>query len=510
VTNYVQLRSGVVMTERDYRAFAEAGGRPELREIATTGAGRDITRGYVFEQGLLETQDDILRAQGGNLRVYEELLRDDQVGSTFHQRRRAVVAREWDVQPGGERRADKRAADALREMLDHIRFDQVTDKMLYGVYYGYGVAECLWARDGAQVMLDQVRVRKPRRFAFGPDHKPRLLTVTAPLGEPLPERKFWHFQTGADNDDEPYGLGLAHWLYWPVFFKRNGVKLWLIFLEKFGQPTALGKFEPSATADERSRLLAALSAIQTDAGIIIPKGMEVELIEAARSGTADYTMLYDRMNAAIAKVVLGQTASTEGTPGRLGNDDLQGDVRLDLVKADADLVCDSFNRGPARWLTDWNFPGAAYPKVWRDVEEPEDLNSRAERDAKLYTMGFKPTLQEITTTYGGEWVETRPAPPAEDGAPAPGTAPAFAEGDAAAADATEAQLAQLQRTGDAAVAAWVEQIRAVVDEADSLEELRDRLLELHPKMDPARFAEAMGDALAAAHLAGRYDLLNRA
>ena len=38
-------------------------------------------------------------------------------------------------------------------------------------------------------------------------------------------------------------------------------------------------------------------------------------------------------------------------PGRLGNDDLQADVRLDLVKADADLICESFNQGPARWLT---------------------------------------------------------------------------------------------------------------------------------------------------------------
>ncbi|RMG51178.1 MAG: DUF935 family protein, partial [Gammaproteobacteria bacterium] len=54
---------------------------------------------------------------------------------------------------------------------------------------------------------------------------------------------------------------------------------------------------------------------------------------------------------------------------------------------------------------------------------------------------------------------------------------------------------------------WVEQIRELVMQVDSLEELRDRLIELYPDLDPSGFAQVMGDALAAAHLAGRYDIL---
>ncbi|MCO1337150.1 DUF935 domain-containing protein, partial [Microbulbifer sp. OS29] len=114
--------------------------------------------------------------------------------------------------------------------------------------------------------------------------------------------------------------------------------------------------------------------------------MAIELLEAARSGTADYVSLYDRMDAAIAKVCVGQTASSQGTPGRLGNDELQSDVRLDLVKADADLVCESFNRSIARWLTEWNYPGAQVPRVYRKVEPPEDLNQTADRDKKIVDM----------------------------------------------------------------------------------------------------------------------------
>lgn len=479
--------------------------RPEMREIATTLDGRDITRGYVDPLALAQPQDTVLLTRGGgDYNTYKELLRDDQVAATFHQRRLAVVSREWEALPGGERRQDKAAAEFLREQLEHIRWDAVTDKMLYGVFYGHAVAECLWARDGQRVVLDAVKVRDRKRFGFDNRGNLRLLTMAKPDGELLPERKFWAFQTGADHDDEPYGLGLAHWLYWPVFFKRNGIKFWLIFMEKFGQPTATGKFPQNATQTEKQRLLAALRAIHTDSGVILPEEMEIDLIEAARSGTADYAALCDRMDRAIAKVVLGQVASTEGTPGRLGNDELQQDVRLDLVKADADLVCDSFNRSVARWLTEWNYPNAAPPRVWRKVEDDEDLGRLAEREKIIFDMGFRPTLRHIQDTYGGEWEERQATVPPTD-------APAFAEGGAKpAADAVDAQLEQLQQAGDAAVEQWVEQIRALVDEAQSLEELRDRLLELYPKMDPARFAEAMGDALAAAHLAGRYDILNGA
>ena len=53
----------------------------------------------------------------------------------------------------------------------------------------------------------------------------------------MPDRKFWTISTGAEHSDEPYGVGLARSLYWPVWFKRNNVQFWLIFLEKFGMPT---------------------------------------------------------------------------------------------------------------------------------------------------------------------------------------------------------------------------------------------------------------------------------
>lgn len=375
---------------------------PLFREVAVSGDGRDITRDFGGLMNALLPQDSVLRDRGGDYTLYEDVLRDDQVASTFQQRRMAVTSAEWGVRPGGPDRESRMAADLLLDTLNRIGWDNVTDKMLYGIFYGFAVAECLWGRDGRFVTLEALRVRKQRRFTFDPLGRPMLVTPGESNGLALPERKFWHFHAGADNDDDPYGLGLAHWLYWPVFFKRNGLKLWLIFMDKFGMPTAMGSYPANATDEEKRRLLAALRAIQTDSGIIVPEGMKVELIESSRGGQVSYESFIDRMNAAIAKVTLSQTLTTDAGGGQY-RADVHKHVRNEVVKADADLISDSFNRSVGAWLTAWNFPTAHPPKVWRRVSEDQDQRPIAERDRMLFGMGLRPSAAYIRATYGEGW-----------------------------------------------------------------------------------------------------------
>lgn len=480
--------------------------KPDFNQIATTGDGRDITRGYLDPNLLQQPLDGVLQLRGGgDYLIYRDLLRDDQIGSTFQQRRLAVISKEWGVDPGGERPLDQQAADFIREQLHSLGWDRITDRMLFGVFYGYAVAECIWQRQGNRIGLADIKVRERRRFGFDGEGRLRLKTMHNPQGELLPERKFWAFSTGADNDDEPYGLGLAHWLYWPAFFKKADLKYWLVFLERFGQPTLKGEYPTSASKEEQDKLLAAMGATITDSGIIHPQGMSISLLEAARSGTADYAALYAKMDEAIAKVVLGQTASSQGTPGRLGNDELQGDVRQDLIKADADLVCESFNRSVVRWLIDWNFPGAAYPRVYRKVELDEDLHRRAERDSTIAQVGFKPTLGYIHETYGGEWAERAET---DYNWPQPRTdAPAFA---ATGAQPSPADLiaSQLEASAAPLVEGWLETIETMLEQADSLEAFRAMLLAATQDLPVDQLGNVLAQATEAAHAAGRFDIEN--
>lgn len=488
---------------------ADQNTKPEIKEIATTRDGRDITRGFVDSLPLMTNTDKLLMLKGGgDLRIYQEVMRDEQVKACFEQRVRAVTSRPWEVRPGGNASIDEEAALFIEQQLNKMQWDATTERMLYGVFYGYAVAEAMYATEGNRIVLDMnrkgIKVRDRRRFAFAPDMSLRLKTSSNPLGEILPEKKFWHFATGSDHDDEPYGLGLAHWLYWPVFFKRSGVKFWLIFLEKFGMPTATGTYPSGTQKPDQDKLLAALQAIQTDSAIIFPEGMKAELLEATRGGTADYTALYDRMDAAIARATLGQTASTQGTPGRLGNDDLQGDVRADIVKADADLVCMSANATWVKWLTEWNFTDAALPQVWRKCEDEEDANTSAERDERISKMGFRPTLKYIQDTYGGEWVEVSQS---AGTAKQPVTASAqFAEGDVQFADQVALDSAieaiapgMLQGQAASSLKPVLKMIAASIDYA----EVHGALAELFPHMGTQQLEETLARAMFVAEVWGK-------
>ncbi|MBF0368573.1 MAG: DUF935 family protein [Magnetococcales bacterium] len=527
------------------------------QEIATTRDGRDITRPY-NTLGILQPQDPVLQAQGGgDYTVYEELLRDDQVASTFQQRRLAVTAAPWEVKPGADDKPSRLAAELIEETLDRIGWDNVTDKMLYGVFYGYAVAECLWASDGRLFTLDEIKVRKQKRFVFDLDDNPRLLTLQNQLdGEPLPEKKFWHFRTGGDNDDEPYGLGLAHHLFWPVFLKTGNSRLWLSYIDRFGSPTTLGRFPSGTTDAEKQNLLSALEKIRSDSGVVIPEEMRIDLLEASRSGSPGHGDFYDRMDAAIAKVVLSQTMTTDAAGGQY-KAEVHKAVRNEVVKADADLVCASFNKSVVRWLTGWNFSNATPPIVSRITEEAEDLDSRSERDGRLFGMGFRPTLEQVRETYGGEWEDVSEGGESEsetDASPAISAQAGIQEGE----EGVEKQEKTPEKSVDfaddcpggscpvpsatdpwayrhlpidfadpappadpgpdeikkqaaallgQAIASWGESIESAIKTATDPDALRAAIFQAYPRIDAADFAEIVAAASLYAELRGRIEVM---
>ena len=293
-----------------------------------------------------------------------------------------------------------------------------------------------------------------------------------------------------------------------MWFKKNGIKFWLLFLEKFGQPTAVGKYPVGSSDAEKTRLLQALSAIQSSTAIRIPDGMQIEFLEAARSGTADYTALIDRMNAAISKVYLGHASAADETPGRLGGQSTATDVRDDLIRADADLICNSFNRTVAKWLTFYNDgEGVAPPRVYRKTKEPEDLKACADKDKVIFDMGFKPTLQYVTDKYEGEYTEIQTAPVVVDPNIDPATVPQFAEHTPEVDPSpVTAQTDLLAQAAAPMLKGWVDSIRTKVEKAQSLEALRDDLLASYSELDSTELVKVMALAFSCAELSGRFDV----
>lgn len=482
--------------------------KPVMEEVATTGDGHLAGLGSALHGGRVMPKDTKVLELGG--KEYTRMLRDDQVQSTLQQRRLAVVSRDWSVAPGGDGPRDQEAADHLSGQLGRIGWDRVTDKMLYGLFYGYSIAEMMWMiGDAGRVEIERIVVRDRLRFRFDIEGRLRLMRRDGNAdGEVMPPGKFWTFQAGADHDDELYGLGLGYHLFWPCWFKREGLASWLQGLDKTARPTGLGKFPQGANQDDIEKLLAALQAMSSDTGIAIPENMAIELLQAARSSTADYDTLYNRMDAAISKIVLSQTMTTDSSVTGLGSTqgEVHADVKREVVKADADLLNESFSCSVAKWLTDWNFPGAATPIVSRQVDDPEDLDAASTRDSTLTQIGYKPTPERIRQTYGEGYEVTEPADEGKEN----GDAQFSACPSCGHADFVEGGDAITRLAGDVlADEGWVPMVEPLIgpieellDSAENLEEVRDALIGQLSSMDATALAESIARATFNARIAG--------
>jgi phage gp29-like protein len=357
--------------------------------------------------GIIQNPDKVLQARGGGkgLETYEGLETDAHVRTVLSKRKRAVISREWFVNEADATPEAEKAAELVRDHISKLNIDKVTQDFLDAINKGFAVGEVIWAVDGSEIRPVAIKSRKQQRFTFLANEdnscEMRLLTIGEPMkGIALPEKKFIHFAFD-QRYENPYGFALGNSLFWPVFFKRKGITFWLVFCDKFGSPTAVGTYPASATKAEKEKLMGALVAIAQDAGVTVPEGMDVKLLEAAKSGIDTYEKLVRYMDEQISEVVLGETGTTNqsGQGGSNARDQVGNEVRLETAKADGDALCDCLNETLIKWIIDLNMPGAPYPKLWRDFSEPEDLVRKAQRDKSLTETGVKFRKQYYMREY---------------------------------------------------------------------------------------------------------------
>lgn len=525
-----------------------APGQDVRQEVATVQRDIDLFAGWLTR---LENPDRVLREEsaGRGVRLYEELTRDWQVYSMLQTRALALAACEWQVDAASDRRADRRVADFVREVLAAANLDRLTVDLMEAIVTGFKAAEVMWEIADGEVRISEFRARRASRFCFDVEGRPRLLIPEAVFdGIPVPERKFviWTF---GGYEWNPYGRGLGHQLYWPVWFKKNGIRFWMVFAEKFGSPTVMAKYPPGTSAADQAQLLEAIRTIQQQTGIRIPSTMDVSMLEAARTSSIDtYETLCEYMDRAIAKIILGQTLTSEpGDSGSYALGKVHDGVRLDILKADADSLCECLNMTVVRWLVDFNFDSgqlAGYPRLWRRTEPAADLSALAARDKILLVdCGLKSRVPEryVEETYSlplakpGEatigdaapGAAAAPGAPGKTGAggkvgnvpaefaegeipPIPPLSKGGAEGDASAvvesAARSQAELDAMMATAARAASAEMEvmlrPLLALVDAAASLEEIGEKLYGLYPDLDSERFQEVLARAIFAAALKG--------
>ncbi|MFL7904692.1 DUF935 domain-containing protein [Azospirillum argentinense] len=491
------------------------------KEVAS--ARNDITV-PVFGN-VLRPQDDILlsRGAGKGLKLYDEIERDPHAYAVLQKRKLAIIARDWEVTPGAPGRAAAKAAELVELALDAFDFDRASLDLSGAILKGFAVAEVMWrVHETGPLIPAELRPRDQRRFAFDLDGRPRLLTWESMVdGVDLPDRKFVIHRFGAPAGD-PYGLGLGHKLFWPCFFKRQGIAFWLLFAEKFGTPTVQGLFPPGTSEEEQDKLLAVLSNLSGQTAFVAPDGTKVSLLEAARSGGIDtYEKLVRYMDEQISEAVLGETLTTNiGGNGSRAAASVHNEVRAELTDADCDLLSGTLNATLVRWIVDVNMPGAPYPTVWRPRPSEETQvealkKARAERrQAEIAVItsyraaGYVPEDPNASfeDQLAGQWRRGMDQPPASS------PSPAFAAPAASPPRDVVDELAdQLDQVAAPVMDTMIDAIRELLDEVAAagggLDEVARRLAALHPSLPAAPLADLIAQAMIVAELTGRAEIM---
>lgn len=503
----------------------DASKKPQITdEIAVIEKDVDIFQGWLKR---LENPDPVLRteAAGRGLRLYDEVDRDAHAGSVLQQRTLAIVGKEWEIIPAKSARKMGRptsttqeqvVADYVSSVLENCNFDQARQELLKAILYGFYCGEVMWQyRKDGNLDIKKIIGKHPRRFLFTPKRELRLLTLASMIeGEALPERKFIVFTYG--DSDNPYGCGLGRRLWWPVWFKKNGVKFWLVFLEKFGLPTTVGKYPPGASKEDKAALREALEAIQSETGLTFPDTMDVSFLEASRAGTVTHQQLCEYMDRQISKAVLGQTASTEGTAGKLGNEQAQENVRQEITEADADLLdaCMNDPDGLIRWVVDYNFPGVeAYPKIKTYANPKPDLKAQSEIDKVLVCdIGLDVGEEYFYSTYGipkpleGEKL-VKPVPKTQTAPVIPG-APQFSELTIRSTFTPEQQAieglkASARDKGNDLMSPILAPVRQAIKTSATFEEAKAKIMAAYGDMDDAKLTEWLAESMFSADAWGR-------
>ena len=364
-------------------------------------ATRERANDFVRLMRSLPDPDPILRKMGRGITALQELLTDSHLESVWSIRCSAASGAEWFCAAGGDGngRKEKEAAESFSENLKNIDIPRVIEEMMDAIAFGYAPLEVIWRSDSGRWIIGDIVGKPPQWFEF--DQENNLVFRTGVIGtEPLPKNRFL-IARHRPSYANPYGVKVFSKCYWPVTFKKNGFRWWTVFVEKYGGAFLYGKYPNNAGETYKNELLTSLERMAADAVAIAPEGAEITIESLANKGSISnvHAEYIEAANKEISKAVLGQTLTTDiGSKGSYAAAQAHNLVRQDLAAADRRRISACFNRLAAVW-TYYNYGADVLPPVFEFIKDEDLQQERAERDTKLYALGWRPKKAYIEREY---------------------------------------------------------------------------------------------------------------
>ncbi len=291
----------------------QAGAKPPLGELAPADG--------VSLLGALSSLALPDEGLPGGYGVYRRMMGDPQVKACLHTKKFAVLSQGWEVHAASPSPEDQAVAAFVRDALTGVR-GGLTDALhdvLDALALGVSLVEIVYQvieggpHDG-RIGLAALKGKDPGGFTFETDAFGNVTALRGVLGQAYPPDKFLRFAY-EPRYDSPLGGSDLKAAYKPWRTKQQLLHWWAKYLEKFGMPTVTGSYdaERGYGADQQRQLLSLVAQVHNESAVVLPSDMHLGLLETARAAPAGFLEAVEYQDRAIAKSILGQTLTTDGS-----------------------------------------------------------------------------------------------------------------------------------------------------------------------------------------------------
>ena len=340
------------------------------------------TNGLTPQRLALTLQD----AEQGSIMTQCELAedmeeKDAHLFSELQKRKRAFLGVDRRVEPPrNPSKQEEQDAAMINEWLEDAPWvDDLILNMADAILKGFSNSEIIWRKDGNFWTIDDVPFRDPSWFMVNPDNRNQITlrdnSYTGAELQPLG----WVSHLHQAKSGYVARSGLVRILAWPFLFRALSTRDFAEMLEIYGLPIRLGKYPGGASKDEKATLRAAIAAIGHNAGGIMPKGMEIEIIEATKGVGDPFSSMTSWAEKSMSKAILGGTLTSQAdgatSTNALGN--VHNEVRQELRDSDLAQLGQTLTRDVVIPLYALNCKSyrspRRHPRYIFDTSEPEDL-----------------------------------------------------------------------------------------------------------------------------------------
>lgn len=324
--------------------------------------------------------DDVFQKKN-SFEIYDEMLKDYQIKSLMDIRKKLILGSEWRIEPPKDEDGEPLEEFAeITEFVEHTLRDGLKGSLkdyLYEILsamdYGFSVQEIIYIERDGKIVIDKFKQIPPDSIEFNVDDfgnlEPGGLKQFISEGtQSLDPRKFIILTWNPKNGNL-YGTSDLRACHTPWFIKDKIMKYWPMFLEKFGSPFLLAKYD-TETIDtgEADTILDILNGFQQSSVAVVPMDVELEIKEISKQGGEGYEQAINRFDQQIAAALLvpnllNFAQTIEGGSFALGKTQL--DILITIVETHRQILEENVvNEQIIKPLVNFNFANITeYPKL---------------------------------------------------------------------------------------------------------------------------------------------------